>query len=76
MVILTFDDAVNVGNHQTFQDIKTMKEQIVRVKGNDRVPILLVGNKVDLEHQREVPTVEGLVRRSVIEINGVSTTYS
>ena len=21
MVILTFDDAVNVGNHQTFQDI-------------------------------------------------------
>ena len=24
-------------NHQTFQDIKTMKEQIVRVKGTDRV---------------------------------------
>merc|ERR1712111_244557 len=47
-------------NHQTFQDIKTMKEQIVRVKGTDRVPILLVGNKVDLEHQREVPTVEGM----------------
>lgn len=32
-------------NHQTFQDIKTMKEQITRVKGTDRVPILLVGNK-------------------------------
>jgi Ras-related protein Rap-2C len=48
-------------NHQTFQDIKTMKEQIVRVKGNDKVPILLVGNKVDLDHQREVPTVEGMV---------------
>ena len=26
-------------NHQTFQDIKTMKEQIVRVKGTDRVGI-------------------------------------
>jgi hypothetical protein len=25
------------------------------------VPILLVGNKVDLDHQREVPTVEGMV---------------
>ena len=25
------------------------------------MPILLVGNKVDLEHQREVPTVEGMV---------------
>ena len=49
-------------NHQTFQDIKTMKEQIVRVKGSDKVPILLVANKVDLENQREVPTVEGMVR--------------
>ena len=26
-------------NHQTFQDIKTMKEQIVRVKGTDRVSL-------------------------------------
>ena len=49
-------------NHQTFQDIKTMKDQIVRVKGSDKVPILLVANKVDLENQREVPTVEGMVR--------------
>merc|ERR1719260_490572 len=39
-------------NHQTFQDIKTMRDQIVRVKGCERVPILLVGNKVDLESQR------------------------
>ena len=48
-------------NHQTFQDVKTMKEQIIRVKGcNDKVPILLVGNKLDLAHQREVSTVEGM----------------
>ncbi|KDR07159.1 Ras-related protein Rap-2c [Zootermopsis nevadensis] len=46
-------------NHQTFQDIKAMKELITRVKGTERVPILLVANKVDLEHQREVPTSEG-----------------
>ena len=32
-----------------------MKESIMRVKGTDRVPMLLVGNKCDLEHQREVP---------------------
>ena len=37
-----------------------MKEQITRVKGTDKVPILLVANKVDLENQREVPTVEGM----------------
>jgi len=47
-------------NHQTFLDIKTMRDQIVKVKGSERVPILLVGNKIDLESQREVPTVEGM----------------
>ncbi|KAL7643089.1 UNVERIFIED_CONTAM: hypothetical protein RMT77_006379 [Armadillidium vulgare] len=47
-------------NQQTFQDIKGMKDQITRVKGSDKVPILLVANKVDLEHQREVPTAEGM----------------
>lgn len=44
---------------QTFQDIKTMKEQIIRVKGVDKIPMILVGNKCDLEHQREVPYQEG-----------------
>jgi len=52
--------AYSITNHQTFQDIKTMRDQITRVKGTERVPILLVGNKVDLEGQREVPTVEGM----------------
>ena len=45
---------------QTFQDIKTMKESIIRVKGTDKVPMLLVGNKCDLEHQREVNSADGL----------------
>ncbi|XP_017786099.1 PREDICTED: ras-related protein Rap-2b [Nicrophorus vespilloides] len=46
-------------NNQTFQDIRTMKELITRVKGTERVPILLVANKVDLEHQREVTIQDG-----------------
>ncbi|KAG7174058.1 Ras-related protein Rap-1-like 1 [Homarus americanus] len=33
-------------NHQTFQDIKGMRDQITRVKNTDRVPILLVANKI------------------------------
>ena len=41
-------------NHQTFQDIKPMRDQIVRVKGTERVPILLVGNKIDLETQTSI----------------------
>jgi GTPase SAR1 family protein len=31
-----------------------MRNQICRVKGTERVPIVLVGNKVDLERDREV----------------------
>ncbi|ESO92847.1 hypothetical protein LOTGIDRAFT_232941 [Lottia gigantea] len=44
---------------QTFQDIKTMREQIIRVKGIEKIPMILVGNKADLEQQREVPSNEG-----------------
>ncbi|KAG9508557.1 Ras-related protein Rap-2a, partial [Fragariocoptes setiger] len=50
----------SITSHQTFQDIKNMQEHIIRVKGTDRAPILLVGNKVDLEHLREVSTFEGM----------------
>jgi len=46
-------------NHQTFQDITTMRNVISRVKGSQPVPILLVANKLDLESQREVSTEEG-----------------
>ncbi|OQV24012.1 Ras-related protein Rap-2c [Hypsibius exemplaris] len=50
----------SVTNRQTFQDIKIMKDQIMRVKGVDRVPIILVGNKADLEHLREVSSQDAL----------------
>ena len=64
----------SITSQQTFHDIKTMREQIVRVKveiilrsmiidifqGTDQVPILLVGNKCDLQHQRQVRAEEGL----------------
>lgn len=41
---------------QTFYDIRSMKEHIQRLKGRAEIPILLVGNKADLENQREVST--------------------
>ncbi|CAD6186694.1 unnamed protein product [Caenorhabditis auriculariae] len=50
----------SITSQQTFHDIKTMRDQIVRVKGSESVPILLVGNKCDLSHQRQVRTDEGL----------------
>lgn len=48
----------SITSQHTFQDIKNMKEQILRVKNADRVPVLLVGNKCDLDHQREVTVAE------------------
>lgn len=44
---------------QTFQDIKSMREQIIRVKSIEDIPMILIGNKADMEHQREVPVKEG-----------------
>ena len=44
---------------QSFQDVKLIRDQIVRVKGSDRVPIVLAANKCDMETHREVSTEEG-----------------
>ena len=47
-------------SRQSFQDVKLIREQILRVKGTDRVPIVLVANKCDLsEACREVSTDDG-----------------
>uniref|UniRef100_A0A9L0SZS9 RAP2C, member of RAS onco family n=1 Tax=Equus caballus TaxID=9796 RepID=A0A9L0SZS9_HORSE len=44
---------------RTWKDIKPMRDQIVRVKRYEKVPLILVGNKVDLEPEREVMSSEG-----------------
>ncbi|XP_011664698.1 ras-related protein Rap-2c [Strongylocentrotus purpuratus] len=51
----------SVTSKQSFGDVLNIREQIVRVKGTDRVPMVLVGNKADLEHERQVPTSEGMI---------------
>lgn len=50
----------SVTSLQSFYDIKSMRDQILRVKGmREFVPILLVGNKCDLTGQREVRRSDG-----------------
>lgn len=49
----------SVTSRQSFEDIRTMRDQILRVKNRSRVPLLLVGNKSDLVSQREVPSNAG-----------------
>jgi len=43
----------------TFNDLPDMKEQILRVKEVERVPMVLVGNKCDLADERIITTEQG-----------------
>jgi GTPase KRas len=39
---------------QSFEEIMTFQQQILRVKDKDYFPIIVVGNKCDLEGERQV----------------------
>ena len=43
----------------TFDEAKTFYDQILRVKDSDYIPLILCGNKCDLENERQVSRVEG-----------------
>ncbi|ELR20913.1 Rasrelated protein Rap-1, putative [Acanthamoeba castellanii str. Neff] len=43
----------------TFNDLPDLREQILRVKDMDDVPMVLVGNKCDLTDQRAISTEQG-----------------
>jgi len=43
----------------TFNDLQDLRQQILRVKDTDDVPMLLVGNKCDLEDERVVGKDQG-----------------
>ncbi|XP_055303550.1 ras-like protein 2 [Sitodiplosis mosellana] len=45
-------------DHNSFAEISKFQKQILRVKDRDEFPMLLVGNKSDLEHQRRVSLEE------------------
>ena len=43
----------------TFTDLDDIHEQIVRVKDTEDVPMIIVGNKCDLDDQRVITTQQG-----------------
>jgi GTPase KRas len=49
----------SVTSRQSFDEITTFREQILRVKDVDKVPIVLCGNKCDLETDRQITCLEG-----------------
>jgi small GTP-binding protein len=60
----------SITSRQSFDEILTFQQQILRVKDKDYFPIIVVGNKCDLEHEREVsveglcPLIQGVANRS------------
>lgn len=49
----------SITSRSSFEEIVTFYKQILRVKDKDSFPVVLVGNKCDLESQRAVSVEEG-----------------
>jgi GTPase KRas protein len=48
-----------ITSRSSFDEVSTFRDQILRVKDADKVPMCIVGNKCDLETERQVTTQEG-----------------
>ena len=46
----------SITSRQSFEEILTFQQQILRVKDKDYFPIIIVGNKCDLDLERKVST--------------------
>jgi hypothetical protein len=49
----------SITSRTSFEEIASFREQILRVKDADRVPVVLVGNKADLEKERRWQWLDG-----------------
>ena len=54
----------SITSRQSFEEIMTFQQQILRVKDKDYFPIIVVGNKCDLEGERQVSTEGGSIAQS------------
>eukprot|EP00753_Platysulcus_tardus_P017373 PLAT6387.1.p2 GENE.PLAT6387.1~~PLAT6387.1.p2 ORF type:complete len:190 (+),score=108.44 PLAT6387.1:73-642(+) len=51
--------AYSITSKSTFEEISTFKDKILRAKDADEVPMVLVGNKCDMQKEREVTYEDG-----------------
>ena len=49
----------SITNRGSYEEISSFREQILRVKDADKVPMVVIGNKSDLEAERQVSPEEG-----------------
>ncbi len=48
-----------ITSRSSFDEISVFHDQILRVKDSDKVPMIMCGNKCDMETERQVTTQEG-----------------
>jgi len=48
-----------ITSRTSFEEVSSFREQILRVKDADKVPLVICGNKCDLESERQVSKNEG-----------------
>ncbi|KIO21161.1 hypothetical protein M407DRAFT_130306 [Tulasnella calospora MUT 4182] len=49
----------SITSRNSFEEISTFHQQILRVKDKDSFPVIVIGNKCDLEYERQVGMNEG-----------------
>ncbi|XP_011406028.1 PREDICTED: ras-related protein Rap-1b-like isoform X2 [Amphimedon queenslandica] len=49
----------SVTSRLTFNDLKEHRDHVIKIKDTDNIPMLLVGNKCDLENERCISKEEG-----------------
>ena len=66
----------SVTDRTSFEEVSRFHKQILRVKDRDEFPIMLVGNKADLQQQRVVrPVVDTLMKILEAYDNPFDITY-
>lgn len=63
----------SITEHESFSATMDFREQILRVKGDDNIPFLLVGNKADLDDKRQVSLEEAQNRAKQWNVPYVET---
>lgn len=49
----------SITSRDSFDELLTLRKGILKAKGRDTVPMVLIGHKCDLENDRQVPNTEG-----------------
>ena len=55
----------SISSRDSFEEISTYYQQIVRVKDRDSLSMIIVGNKCDLVYERQV-SMDGTATRSLL----------